>query len=261
MGGATFFDVNYLEYSSITGTNLQTASAAYAVDNRSDLGFMTFSDQSGTVVFDFGSSTSFILTDIFVNNHNFDSHNIAIYTGTTWSTIASYSNYTLAATHYSFSSQTVFNVQIKFLSTQDGNPGQVGEIIATRKRFELENNPSSLEPLLIPNGNENNLDNGLAIWTERTDRANVFQCNLGWDLVEGSTVMVGTDYHNISELVRQRTSFLFWYNGSTTTYPNIRPFRPQDLYKCKIFQAVNYTPLPQLISYGNRHKYVLKEVK
>ena len=63
-----FFDINYGEFASITGTNLNTSTAVYAYDNRSDAGNTTWNTTTGSLVYYWGTDVH--LDSFFINNHN-----------------------------------------------------------------------------------------------------------------------------------------------------------------------------------------------
>ena len=72
-----FYDINYGEFASITGTNLNTSTAVYAYDNRSDAGNVTWNTTTGSFTYDFGQSVQ--LDSFFINNHNWQTGEIGIY--------------------------------------------------------------------------------------------------------------------------------------------------------------------------------------
>ena len=69
-----FYDINYGEFASITGTNLNTSTAVYAYDNRSDAGNTTWNTTTGDFTYDFGQNVQ--LDSFFINNTNWQAGEI-----------------------------------------------------------------------------------------------------------------------------------------------------------------------------------------
>lgn len=247
-----FYDVNYNQYYEFyTGAAINSVSVDYAIDNRSDAGLTTFNAGSVCVLdfryFPVADTTSrYYITDIFINNHNLGTLDVWKYTGTVWNSLpgAYRTNYTESSYHISFPTVAVQGVRLLGVGPQaSGSNLYLGEFIATRKKFQLNFNPSRFSYNNIAIGTENVLWDGRKSWSER---ANLYSADLGWDYAVGDlNSMTGTDLQNLTELSRQRTEFLFWPNaGNTSGYPNIWGWRPNDVYKCRVSHNATYeTPI------------------
>src|SRR3990167_1614466 len=254
-----FFDINYNKYASVTGTNLNTSTAVYAYDNRSDLGNVTWTSQAGTYIADYGSGTFFYADSFFINNHNFASGNLQVYTGTSYLTIASFANLTTNAYHYQHNATiTAYRVQFVVNYTQAGEAARAGELITTEKRFSLVDNPSRYVPLIRPIGQGNVLFDGRMIWN---DRSNIFEADISWEYLQGdSNTLTNTDLQNMTELARRRTSFLFWPNANNDLV-NMSTWRKEDVYKVKILDDATYEFVSPGLQHVIRASYKFMEVQ
>lgn len=244
-----FFDINYGEYASITGTNLSTATSMYAYDNRSDTGLVDFTDVTGEFIYDFGSNTSIIADTLLLANHNFSAFSFAVaLTATgTWTTLTAYTGQTVNTAYYNIGSlTTIYDAKVTFTSTQTGT-GYFGEFIVTKKKFTIDTNPNIYSPKLSPMMSGNQMYTGKQVFSKRAD--NVFSAEIGWDILQGSNVgLTNTDLNNVTELIRRNTSFIFWPNGNNFTQ-YVYTMRPQDIYKCKCVDSVGYEYFSDSIDY------------
>jgi hypothetical protein len=259
-----FYQINYGEYADIiTGTSLDTASAAFGYDNRSDGGNVTWNAVSGDLTYNFGDTSTFFYVDsFFINNHNWKSGNIQVNTGSAWSTITSFANQTTSAYYYKHTS-TLTGYQVRYVctDTQDSSTAYAGELIATAERFQLNYNPSKYVPTLSPTVKAKQLYNGLTIANKIADRENVFSAEVGWGYLFGEeNTLTNTDLQNITELARENNAFLFWPNGDSE-FLNMRTWRKDDLYKCKILGEVKYEFPSPAIAYAIIADYEFIEVK
>ena len=259
MSNIKIFDVNYVEYNNnITGTNLNTATALYAYDNHSDKGLCEFSTQTGSFECNWLSSTFFYIKDFFLNNTNIENGSFSVHTGTSWSTIVSF--VVSGTSHYYSHASTIqaYKVGFSYTTTQDSISAYVGEFVSTVEKFSLNCNPSRILPKISDVGQGNNIWDGAVQWN---GRETYFSCDLDWGFLQGTIGSVAnTDLENMTELSRQKPSFLLWLNGNTTTYPDIRPWRKEDLYKCKLLNNTTYEPVrPNLIHVINA-KFSAQEV-
>lgn len=250
-----FYDINYNEIANyFTGTFINTDTVNYAYDNRSDEGVMQFTTwTAGVLRFEYfpvaNTTSQYYITDIFINNHNLGAFILQYTTGTTWVTIPGTvfeTNYTLSSYHASINTLGVQGVGINVVNSQNsGTNSYVGEFIATRKKFQINKNPSNYMVENVPIGSGQNMWDGKANWREHS---NIYSASIGWEYAEGNlSSMTGTDLYNINELARQRVNFLVWPNASNTAgqYPDLWSWRTNDLYKCRITENVNYTsPIP-----------------
>ena len=251
-----FFDINYGEFASVTGTNLNTSSAAYGYDNRSDAGNVTWNSVTGDLIYDFGNTLA--VDSFFINAHNWAAGSI-MYGDSLTSTLTVFSNLTTNAYFYKHASTiTTKKVKFTFSSTQDSNPGYAGELIATKQKFQLNYNPSTYRPMLNPIGVQKQLYNGKTIWNETS---NIFNAEIGWNFLMGAVnTLTNTDLQNVTELVRQRSSFLFWPNAGNS-FVNMNTWRPQDVYKAKILDVTTYEFPSPAIDYAIMADYTIQEVQ
>lgn len=179
-------------------------------------------------------------------------------TGLTDTTLTTF-NLTTSAYYYKHTSTIgCVGVTYVFSSTQDSANGRAGELIASKQKFQLVTNPSKYSPKLLPLGVEKRLFSGKTIWNESGD---YFSANIGWSFLLGTpNTLTNTDLQNVSELARQRTSFLFWPCGGSDSI-NIRTYRLEDAYKCKLYDGVSYEFPSPAIDYAIVADYRIEEVK
>lgn len=257
-----FFDINYLcYYKDLSGSTFyNTDTVDYAIDDRSDKGYFTFNTMTGAeVCFVYDTSTYFYIKDFFILNHNFQNGSIAIHTGTGWYTITTYAGLTTNAYYYSHATTlTAYGVSFKILATQDDEVGKAGELIATLKKFQLNLNPDQFTYADVPINQQTTLRSGKTIFSEID---NVYVAKLHYEHLLGDFLsMAGSDLQNLTELSRQRASFLFWPNAYNLAYPDMWGMRPQDMYRCKFVDAMQYDfPEPSRIDIL-RADFTMKEV-
>ena len=245
-----FFGLNYGEFASITGTNLNTVTAYFAYDYRSDTGMVNFNSTTGEFIYDFGSGTSFNIDSMLVLNHNFQNFSLAVTLTNTgvWTTLTAYTNQTITSHYYNIGSSTiVYDAKVNYTSTQDGAVGQMGEFIVTIKNFQLAYNPDIYQPKMTPIMTKNILWTGKGVFAKKAE--SYFTANIGWSALQGNANYVGnTDLQNVTELARKNTSFIYWPNANNTTQ-NLYTWRAQDIYKCKISSPVVYEWYDKSVDY------------
>lgn len=253
-----FFDTNYGEWASVTGVNLHTETAMYAYDNRSS-NLVDFSTCTGEFVYDFGTDGYYNLNTWIIANHNLVDFNVQNYTGTAWYTVTAYSNNSATTNYYNNASTStqITDTKIVFTKTVNSDPAYFGEFIATKKKFQLNYNPSTYVPSINPVGISKTLWDGRSVFNQRSD---AFSANLGWGFLIGdANTLTNTDLQNVTELFRKKTSFLFWPNADNT-FPNMFTWRKQDIYKCKCLEAVNYEFPAAGLTYIVKANYTIREV-
>lgn len=251
----TFFDTNYGEFASITGTNLDTSTAQYAYDNR-PTPFVNFNSTSGEFIADFGAST-FWSNRLLLANHNLQNFSFAINTGSAWDTVTTYTNNTETTVVFSLTSTLpISDYKVIFSTTIDSLAGYFGEFILTKEKFQLNYNPNSYVPKMIPVGVEKTLWGGKKVFNRRDD---VFNADIGWTFLQGDpNTLTNTDLQNVTELFRKNTSFLFWPNANND-FVNMKTWRKEDIFKCKVIDSVSYEfPAPNL-DYIVKAKYTIQE--
>jgi len=238
----SIFDINYGELNaSITGTNLNTSTADFAFDNRSDAGNTTWTSISGTFHYDWGTSAGLVISDIFINNTNMETGYVELWTGTAYAVAASYTSIATSSIHMSFTTVTSVS-RVRITNSTTASPSATayaGEIIATRRKFTLGRNPNRYRSIISPVLVQKNTWDGRTIFNERSRSNGVFSAEIGWDFLEGAASN-STDAVNITELARKRTSFLFWPNAGNANQDGVFTWRGEDMYKCKIGDAVTY---------------------
>jgi len=204
-------------------------------------------------------SGGFYLKDFFICNHNFQNGRIAVYTNAGWQTITSFNNLTTNMLYYSHESTLqAFQFRLVFSTTQDNYAGRMGELIATKKKFQLNNNPDAFSYVSLSIGKETTLRSGRSVYNEIDD---VYAAQLNFEHLMGDFVsMTGSDLQNITELSRQKASFLFWPNANNAGYPDLWGMRPTDIFRCKFINSTAYEfPNPSRIDIG-KGNFALKEV-
>jgi hypothetical protein len=189
-------------------------------------------------------------------NHNFLSGSVDILVGGTWTSIFGFGFADNAVVNSGTFQSQYFRVNFSY--TFDGNVGQCGEIVLTNKKFQLNYNPSGYNHGITNQYIENQLWSGLV---NRTEISQLFNAVLAYELLQGDdSGMVDTDLQNLTELARNKQSFLFYPNGNSTDYPMAYGWRKRDIYKCKIMNDYNFTtPLPYMTIITA--SYELREVK
>ena len=234
-----FFDMNYGEYASITGTNIVTETVDYGRDNRSD-SLVEFNDYSGEYVFNFTATTGYFEIDsLLVSNHNFLNVNLQLNTGTAWYTANSYSALSASDIYLELSATVqCYGAKLAYTAVQDSTTtGFLGEFIVTKKKFQLGCNPNTYVPTFETFGPEKKSWDGKLVFNERSD---IFSANMGFNFLEGdANTLTNTDLQNMTELARKKTTFLFWPNANND-FVNMYTWRKQDIFKCKIMGVVSY---------------------
>ena len=250
-----FLDTNYLEFSTLTGS-FNTSTVEYCRDSRSDIGFCLFAASVGSMTVDLLTT---LTTDTYmVLNNNFTSgeilysqDDVTYTTLTTFATSSFYFHSTITARYWK-------------LGATAGTVGAFGEFIVTKRKFQLNTNPShdKFKPGIAPVGQV------IEYWDSRTRRIDTdidgnFNCNIGWNYLLGNVdSMTGTDLQNVTELVRRKTTFLFHIHGGSATagnFPDMYCWRKDDIFKCRIDTAVSYgLPVPGKVDIITAD-YVMKE--
>lgn len=259
-----FFDINYGEYAVLSIVAGDTSTMAYANDNRIDTGYVMF-NQAGTggaLVYNFGSATQYYIKDIFILDHNLEKGEVqyTVSVAGAWITLATFDNQTTNAYYYSHPATIAVNrVLVYPYGTQDSEVARLAEFVITKEKFTLNYNPSTYSPMKIPVGYEKHLlQNGKMIWNKTGE---YFQAQIGWNMLLGdANTLTNTDLQNVTELARNNTSFLFWPNANND-FVNMHTWRKEDMYKCKITDAVSYEFPSPAIANAIMADYTIQEAQ
>jgi len=255
-----FFDLNYGEFASVTGTNLQTETAQFASDNRSaDL--VDFSTCTGEFIYDFGAGGYFNLDTWAITNHNLVDFYVQFYTGTTWVTYGdTYTANSATTTYYNSGSITSYieDAKIVITKTVGSEPAYFGEFIVTKKKFQVKRNPSSYDPVIQSGGIVKSMWDDRIKYNEKSD---VFKTVIDYSFLEGdANTITNTDLQNMTELSRKKTSFLFWPNANNEN-PNMFTWRKQDIFKCKMTNDTGYEFSANNLDYMIKGRYIVEETQ
>jgi hypothetical protein len=215
--GMCFFDMNYLEYySSYTGTSLYSETSSYGVDNRADV-TVDFNTITGSLYYK--TTDYYAVSDFFINKHNLKDFSLVANTGTAWFTLTTYANNTLSSTYYSVSiTANYYGLGVTFTGTQDGASAYLGEMIMTKKKFQLVTNPSTYIPQMTDVGNVNRLYGGRSTYSTK---GNYFNAKISWNMLQGDDTLINSDLQYMTELARRKTTFLFWPNANNDFLNNL----------------------------------------
>jgi len=225
-----FFDINYLEYYSYyTGTSLYSETSYFGIDNRADV-TVDFSTVTGSLYYkcdDYYEVDSF-----FVNKHNLKNFSLVANTGTAWFTLTTYTNNTLGSTYHPVSvTANYYGLGVTFTATQDSLPAYIGEVIMSKKKFQLLRNPNEYVPAMADDGNFKRLYGGRSTYSTK---GNYFTAKIGWKMLSGdANTYTSSDLQYMTELARRKTTFLFWPNANNE-FVNMYTWQKHHLFKCKI---------------------------
>lgn len=256
-----FYDMNYNEFASLTGTNFSTSTGVFLYDNRSDAGNGTWTDTSGTLVMNYGTSAGLIMSDFFINNTNIKTGYIEAWTGTAYAVAASFTNIATTGIHLNFTTITqVSQIQLTFDGTQNNQSAYAGEIISTRLKFSLTNNPNTYVPQISPVAAVKTTWDGKLVWNERSAFDGVFSANIGWTWLQGAASTATDDVQNMTSLARRRNVFLFWPNAGNA-HMNMYTWRGEDMFKCQIIDTVTYEFSNNALDNFINTSFLIQEVK
>ena len=250
-----FYDTNYLYDASVaSGTSYSTATVGYVYDSRSDAGNLLYTTETASLVFDLGQTLT--MSDFAIFNHNITGV-LQVSTGTSWQTVLTC---TAGADTTRIYTITGRYIRMTTNSTTTGEPAYIGELLCTQQKFKLKCNPNMYVPNILPIGNRVDLYNGRSLWQEIGDQ---FTAQLGYDYLVGDfDSMTGTDLQNLTELCRQKVSFIFHaYGSGTSNNPDLYSYRKKDIFKCKIFDSTSYEMASTSFDDIIRARYNLVEVK
>ena len=252
-----FFDINYLEYySSYTGTALYSETSYYGVDNRSDV-TVDFSNTIGSLFYK--TTDYYEVSDFLICKHNLKNFSLVAHTGTAWFTLTTYTNNTLTTNYYSLSATAnYYGLGVNFSSTQDGGSAYIGEMIMTKKKFQLVMNPSKYKPSMVDDGNFKRLYGGRSTYSTK---GNYFRAEIGWGMLSGDEVLTNSDLQYMTELARRKTTFLFWPNANND-FLNMYTWNKQHIFKCRIITPDTPYELagPNLLN-KIKAEYIIEEVQ
>lgn len=254
-----FFDINYLEYySSYTGTALYSETSYYGVDNRADV-TVDFSATLGALYY--STSDYYEVSDFFICKHNLKNFSFVANTGSAWFTISSYVNNTLTTNYYSTGSVTAnyYGLGVTFSATTDGSAAYIGELIMTRKKFQLAINPSSYNPAMIDDGNFKRLYGGRSTYSTK---GNYFSAEIEWKMLSGDDdPLLNSDLQYMTELSRRKTTFLFWPNANND-FMNMYTWNKHHIFKCRIVTPqTSYELAGGNLTNKIKARYVIEEVQ
>jgi hypothetical protein len=227
-----FYEMNYLANAS--RESVEPSESSYLLIDGRPLPLFSFVGGpigQFTWSFVFASSVSYNIDTLFITgvSENIIDFSVSLNTGT------AYFSYTVISItsgfgYVSIPAQNIYGLR---LSTRMGGfsaTAMVGEVIATKKLFSLTNEPSKITTKLNPTGYTKKLINNQEVFNKIGDK---FSCELQWDFLFGeqntSTV---ADLQKITELVKDKPSFLIWINDNND-YLKVKTMRPQDIYKVR----------------------------